>query len=201
MAYKEDDLTEGLIENYQKRDHIRIIEPEAHYDHYGHRGWPDLFAVFLRPDEGLVEYHLIEVKSEYAVKAATGANEIIRQFNQMRRYFYEDDRHHVMLPEFESREIVLVFELTFIPTEHTVSHIFSNKRMYTEAITSDSPNPWEKLPSDQTNTGIHSGIEVSLTLRHPNNPENELELISGHSGRTRYMNNKDPQTLLNSFND
>lgn len=199
MGYKEDDLTEGLIEDYQSRDHIQIIEPEAHYDHYGHRGWPDLFAVFLRPAEALFEYHLIEVKSEHAVKTATGANEIIRQFNQMRRYFYEDDRHHVALPEFEFQEVVLVFELAFIPTDHTILHIFDNKRIYTEAITADSPNPWEKLPLDQTNSGIQRGIEVSLTLRHPNNPGKELELISNHRGS--YLDEKDPQTLLDYYDD
>lgn len=174
----EDDLTNGLIQRYQSRDLCRIIEPEAHYDHYGYRGWPDLYAVFERADQNLVEYHLIEVKSEHAVKAATGANEILRQFNQMRTYFFKDERHNISLPVYKHNDAVAVFELTFIPTEYTILHIFDNKEMYNEAITSSSHNPYDKLPPDQTNTGIHSGIEVSLTLRHPSKPHPPIALAT-----------------------
>lgn len=176
MTYTEDDLTEGLIKTYQDRDFIEIIEPEAHYDHYGHRGFPDLFAVFRRPADELVEYHLIEVKSDHAIKAATGANDIIRQFNQMRRYFFKDDDRPVFpfRPEYE---VVLVFELAFILSEYSVLHFWDNKELYKEAITADYPNPHEQVPPDQ-DAEIHNEIEVALNFRHPTNPKRVYTPVS-----------------------
>lgn len=197
MSYKEDDLTKSLIKHHQDRDHVRIIEPEAHYDHYGKQGWPDLYVVFNRIPENLIEHHLIEVKSEHAVRQATGANEIIRQFNQMRWYFFEDDRRNVHQPRSEYEDVVLVFELTFIPTEYNILHLFDNKEIYNQAITSDSLDPVDKLPDNQTNTNIHNGIEVYLTLRHPADARSERVLISNNGWEL--TSSDDPIELIERY--
>lgn len=177
MAYTEDDLTEAIIEYHKDRHLIETIEPEAFYNDYGMRGYPDLYVQFNRPADGLIESHLIEVKSEYAVKSATGANEIIRQFNKMRRHFYEDNDRPVPFPQFEWEEVVLVFELAFIPSEYTLLHLLDNREMYNEAINILDP-AYSKLPSEQSNEGIHSGVEVNLTFRHPAAPGYGYSLVS-----------------------
>lgn len=124
MTPTEDDLAKAIVHYNQSRDRdiVDIIEPEAHYDHYGWRGIPDLYIVFQRPNS-LWEQHLYEIKSEYAVKAATEANEIIRQFNQMRLWFFEDDERRVHEPRYDFEDVVLHFELVFIPTEYTILYI------------------------------------------------------------------------------
>lgn len=196
MAYSEDDLTEVLIQRYQDRDIVHIIEPEAHYDHYGHRGWPDLFVVFERAPEGLIEHHLIEVKSEYAVKSATGANEIIRQFNQMRRYFFDDERHNLYPMDHDYQEIVIDFELTFIPTPYTIQHLHNYAEMYNQAISATSPDRFDLLPSDQGTSGIHEGIEVNLTLRHPEYPF-PVALVT--KGGSNFSPSSDPDAFYEDY--
>lgn len=177
MTYTEDDLTEALIQYHKDRHLVEIIEPEAFYNDYGMRGYPDLHLQFNRPADGLIESHLIEVKSEYAVDSATGANEIIRQFNKMRRHFYEDDDRQIPFPSYEWEDVVLVFELAFIPSEYTLLHLLDNKEMYNEAINISDPT-YSKLPNNQTNNGIHSGVEVDLTFRHPAAPKYSYSLVS-----------------------
>lgn len=177
MPYKEDDLTEGLIQYHQQNHLVEVIEPEAHYQDYGQRGTPDLYVIFTRAAEGLIESHLIEVKSDHAIRAATGANEIIRQFNRMRYHFYEDEKRPAPEPLQEGDEVVLVFELAFIPSEYALLHLLDNKQLYNTAI--QTRIGFDKLPSGQTNSGIHSGVETDLTFRHPNAPEMAMSLVSG----------------------
>jgi len=177
MTYTEDDLTEALIQYHKDRHLVEIVEPEAFYNNYGMRGYPDLYVQFNRAPEDLIESHLVEIKSEYAVKSATGANEIIRQFNKMRRHFYEDEDRHVPFPRNEFEEVVLVFELAFIPSEYTLLHLLDNKEMYNEAINISDP-AYSKLPRDQSNEGVHSGVEVDLTFRHPAAPGYAYSLVS-----------------------
>lgn len=111
------------------------VYPEAHYDHYGTRGAADLYIEALedtaRPmgDEHVFRKterwsYLYEVKSEYAVKQATGANEILRQFTRMRDYFFKDDQYDE--PDH------LHLELCFLPTPVTWEHVRENESIYRE---------------------------------------------------------------------
>ena len=126
---KEDQMVQSLIENsksYKGSLYTEVeVEPEAHYNHYGNRGVADLF-VRSKEEGGNNEVYysdgVYEIKSEAAVRSSTGANEIIRQFNKMRKYFYKDDSRS--LPD------DCHFELTFIPTEITVQHMVDNLSLY-----------------------------------------------------------------------
>lgn len=198
MEYTEDDLTRGLIQLYQDRDFNQIIEPEAHFNHYGNKGWPDLYAVFERPTERLIEHHIIEVNSESAVKSATGANQIVRQFKTMLKYFFKDEQNIADIPT-NDWEMVFVFELTFIPTEYNILHIFDNIQIYHEVFKSGKMDPFEELPSDQTNRGIHQGVEKSMTLRHPNSPEREWQLASNEGLRS--VMDKDASSFLDTLRE
>lgn len=109
--YTEDNLTNALIEFYREHgDYDPKIEPEAPYDHYGKRGFADLYIELeklglsdtMHERIDTKEAHLIEVKSGSAVKSATGANDIIRQFNQMRQNFYKDDGRNTPDPIVET---------------------------------------------------------------------------------------------------
>lgn len=196
MTPTEDDLAKAIVDYNRSREHdiVEIIEPEAHYHHYGWRGVPDLYIVFQRPSS-LWEQHLYEIKSEYAVKAATGANEIIRQFNQMRRWFFEDDERYVREPRFDFEDVFLHFELVFIPTEYTILHIFDNKELYNEAIHSETPNPSSKLPKNQTNEG---GVNTLLSLRSPTD-RYSTPIISDNG--TRLTDDDDPMEYIEKYTD
>lgn len=178
MSYSEDDLTNGLIHHYQDAEFVHVMEPEAFYNDYGMRGFPDLHMVYEWIDDGIIESQLIEVKSEYAVKRATGANEIIRQFNKMRRHFYKAEGQVVPMRQFEWQEIFLGFELAFIPSEYTLLHILDNKEMYNQAIQTSQGNV-SRLPRNQNREGtMHSGIQVLLSFRHPEQPDRPISLVS-----------------------
>lgn len=101
--------------------------PEAHYNHYGDRGAVDLFTRMkgVENDRVYRKDRIYEVKSDYAVRQATGANEIIRQFNKHRKYFYEGSDTK------EPNEAN--FELIFIPSETTVKHVLENAELYAAA--------------------------------------------------------------------
>jgi hypothetical protein len=100
---------------------LTSIEPEAHYNHYGDRGIADLYIVTETID-GEKEGKAFEVKSDSAVQEATGANEIIRQYNRMRRYFFQDEQRTV--PDY------CCFELCFVVSEKTVKHVCENFNTY-----------------------------------------------------------------------
>lgn len=99
----EDEVTNALIQWHKSsaREAIEAgdtdadveILPEAHYNHYGNRGVVDLYAIM-----GGWNGHVYEIKSETAVRNATGANEVIRQFNRMREYFSKGAIIHARLP-------------------------------------------------------------------------------------------------------
>lgn len=128
----ETELVSFLIEHYQTEaddesgyfDRVETIEPEAHYDYYGNRGAADLYVETISEYNGkeYSEGHLFEVKSERAIKEANGAGDIIRQFNKMVRYFFQDQtRDHPG---------DIFYELTFIPTPKTVEHVKRNRHLY-----------------------------------------------------------------------
>lgn len=162
MPTSEDELTNALIQ-YHKRSNEEMNESgpenyelsiftEEHYNHYGDRGVVDLFV-----SEG--EYdHLYELKSEHAVREATGANEIIRQFKRMRKFFYKGTDHT------PAREVM--FELCFAPSELTFRHLAKNADMYASVVqqgdselTSDVSSQVHVRPADPEN--IHPVIMFS----------------------------------------
>lgn len=113
-----------MNERFVKEPQELIPEFEKHYNYYGDRGVVDLFTRKVGPN--LNEHSLYEVKSESAVNAATGANEIIRQFNRMCEYFYKGTS--VEYPD--ASQLSPTAELSFVLTEETLSHVLENKGMY-----------------------------------------------------------------------
>jgi len=172
MSITEDELTSTLIDYFkqstkelEEMDDLSIelnISLEASYNHYGNRGFVDLYAEQQYPN-GYTNGYVFELKSESAVKQATGANEIIRQFNKMREYFFQGGSYSVPNK--------LNFELCFTPTEYNIRHICKNINMY------------------QTSTGeklIPSNPEdrfVNITIR-PTNPETITPIIFSNKGKS-----------------
>lgn len=130
----EDAMAQRIIE-YHKEDEgetssgteikLSKIVPEAHYNHYGSRGVADLYIEKVEIVDGEKRYYehkLYEIKSDYAIENSTGANEIIRQFNKMRRYFFKDD-------SWVKRGSVH-FELCFIATPKSAEHVHENQELY-----------------------------------------------------------------------
>jgi hypothetical protein len=138
MAATEDELANALIQSHkqiQERYKQQFptagdVEafPEAHYNHFGNRGVADLY-VTTGDREGV----LYELKSESAVQQATGANEIIRQFNKMREFFFKGSSHSV------PRES-LSYELCFTPSERNFRHIAENADLYSSTVKQEISN-------------------------------------------------------------
>jgi len=136
MGSKEDELVNKLIINNRDRgeDYLTdvTLEPEAHYSHYSMRGVVDLHVEkeYEYPDGRNVRSgQVYEVKAPSAVKSATGANEIIRQFNRMCEAFYKSEQR--------SPPSKCSFELAFVLTPLTVLHVAENFPMYTSVDTAE----------------------------------------------------------------
>jgi hypothetical protein len=189
--FTEDDLVNPLIEYYDERG-VFVIEPEAFYRDYGMRGCPDLYTEFYRAGDAILEAHIIEVKSESAVRQATGANEIVRQFNKARRYFFESDDRNPPHREFFYEDVVLVYELAFIPSSYTLAHILENSEIYNKAIqSSQNESTWLPPKEAQSKEGkLHEGIEVSMTFQHPKKAGYSIPLVAATGRRL------EPRTTL-----
>lgn len=111
---KEDDLTNELVRKFRE-DGCQSIEVEAHYNHFGDRGVADMFVQNQGVDR------VMELKSH-----PDKANEVLRQFERMVKYFYKDDDRErpVKSP---------VYELCFLPSSDNFFHILQNKEMYKSA--------------------------------------------------------------------
>jgi len=160
MPTSEDELTNALIQ-YHKRsneemnelgaeNHELSIFTEEHYNHYGDRGVVDLFV-----SEDEWQDHLYELKSEHAVREATGANEIIRQFKRMRKFFYKGTHHT------SARDVA--FELCFTPSELTFRHLAENADMYASVV-------------QQGDSDLMSDVSSQVNVR-PADPENIRPVI------------------------
>lgn len=158
---KEDDLANAIIqwsrENEKEaleRDESNAkieVYPEAHYNHYGNRGVVDLYI-----EKSGWEGTVYEFKSESAVQNVTGANEIIRQFNKMKEYFFRGSSHDIP-------SHWIHFELVFTPTPHNVLHLLENADMYASAA-KDKPAWISDLNKDMT-------YFCNICMRDPD-PEN-----------------------------
>lgn len=123
---REDTLTSRLVEYYQQSRFEHEVQVEQHYNHYGDRGVVDLVAQDTTTDD----IHLYEIKSTAAIESATGANEIIRQFNRMRRYYFRDQS--TATPKGN-----VTFELCFVPTYECYRHVHTNTELYRSAAQAD----------------------------------------------------------------
>jgi hypothetical protein len=136
---KEDKITNAIAKhakNLEEKDHWDKVEvePEAHYNHYGTRGIADLYQKNYEFANQPPFTHLYEIKS-----TPRNANEVIRQFQKMRRFFFKDESrpwpHEV------------IYELCFTPEKSNLEHVEENFDMY------------RQLYSDNTR----------IMMRHPEN--------------------------------
>lgn len=123
---REDELATAAVEHFEAAFDDPDVRLEEPYDHYGNRGAVDVY-VRTRPPER-VEY-LAELKADPAVRVASGANEILRQYRRMERYFYEDDAHDLRT-RLGRDGPGLHLLLLFAPTPRCVEHVFENRRLY-----------------------------------------------------------------------
>lgn len=126
LALTEDEAVEQIIGDHKVTDEAATIYPEEHYNHYGDRGVADLFVDQTDHHPLGSSQFVYEVKSERALKESTGANEILRQFNRMRKFFFKGTDHTPRNDVF--------YRLLFIPTDQTLRHIIENYSIYTEVV-------------------------------------------------------------------
>lgn len=119
----ESELTTTLLESYDDEERMEQLRVEEPYDHYGNRGVADLYT-----DDGFAAT-VYELKSEAALNHVTGANEIVRQFNKLRKYFFQGTG-------FYPRDRVR-FELCFVPTERTINHVRKYQSLYRSSVDAD----------------------------------------------------------------
>ncbi|WP_254767072.1 hypothetical protein [Salinilacihabitans rarus] len=131
MGITEDELANSIIDEHRQLGEIMEYDfdayPEAHYNHYGNRGVADLYIVEENDGRPNANGFVYELKSEYAVRQATGANEIIRQFNRMREFFFDGSSH-------ERPTDLVRFTLGFAGTEYNLRHIYENLDMYAATV-------------------------------------------------------------------
>lgn len=125
---QEDRIADAILDRYRERiergrSEDGSAELEVHYNDYGSRGVVDL--VITEVDGGFVpEIRIYELKSEYAVKQSTGANEIIRQFNRHKQSFFSGSNH-----EKGDYKNIMYF-LDFYATDYNYEHIRANEGLY-----------------------------------------------------------------------
>ena len=112
---QEDKLAKAELERF---DESRLEVP---YNNYGTRGVVDL--VGIERVDGRRYITSMEFKSESAVRNATGANEIIRQFTRQVENFDSHD-------DYGRRGDYITHVLAFYPTQHVVDHINENLELY-----------------------------------------------------------------------
>ena len=184
---REDELTNAIINKSRPSDSEPTMDPpemypEAHYTHYGNRGAVDLYIYHNNSVGAPKRGHVIEIKSESAVRNATGANEIIRQFNRMREFFFLGSEYEV-----PNR---IDFELCFLPTEYNLSHVLNNEAMYAATVNhersrEDSPETTflDSAPVDPDNVNLNAQVTV-----RPPEPENVYPCVL-FKGSRNYLNN------------
>lgn len=136
---QEDRLAESIIE----RTHGEA-EVEVHYNHYGDRGVVDLVISDIENAGDKGTLYVYELKSESALRSATGANEIIRQFNRQRDYFVDGSDYN------ESDYYSISHQLVFFATSQTVAHLQDHAELY-ETVVDRSLN----------------GEDSTVSVRHP----------------------------------
>jgi hypothetical protein len=123
---REDELASAVVEHFEAAFTGADVALEEPYDHYGNRGSVDVYVRTSPPNR--VDY-LVELKADPAVRMAAGANEILRQYRRMERYFYADDAHDLRKRLGREGPGVHLL-LLFAPTAKCVEHVFEHRRLY-----------------------------------------------------------------------
>ncbi len=166
----ESDLTNAVIKSSSDRPNATFT-PEMHYSHYGNNGSVDLFAQGAHLDEDLpesYETYVLEMKSAGAIHYATGANEIIQQFNKMREYFFAGIDSDDLGPISDH----VKFELAFTPSKECIEHVLDYEEMYRGCL-SRQLAPSDDISQKQSangNRSISVAETVSIRLPDPGNP-------------------------------
>lgn len=123
---REDDLATRVVDHFEATEPEASVHLEEPYDHDGVRGVADIYVRTRTPE--VVDY-LVELKSDAAIRHATGANEILRQFRRMERYFYQDAAHSIR-PKLNRDAVGVHVLLLFAPTPIAVRHVADNRSLY-----------------------------------------------------------------------
>lgn len=102
----------------RERDEGTSVEVESRYECYGNRGEVD-----VRVDRG-DRVTLFRIEPDSAIEEATGANEILEQFNRMKRYYFHDDSNETPTTG------MVRYVLGFVPTRKAVEHLRENFQIY-----------------------------------------------------------------------
>lgn len=123
---REDDLATRVVDHFEATDPEAAVNLEEPYNHDGVRGVADVYVRTRTPE--VVDY-LVELKGDAAIRHATGANEILRQYRRMERYFYQDAAHNIR-PKLNRDDVGVNLLLLFAPTPITVRHVANNRSLY-----------------------------------------------------------------------
>jgi len=167
---QEDELAAAMIEQKQAEGFNCYVE--QHYNHYGTRGVVDLV---LEHDNHV---ELCELKSDAAIKEATGANEIIRQAKRHAEYYFKDKSHPGVAAKFN--------RIYFYITAQSLNHVRENIGLY-EAF------------MNQSIDGCANGVRFA----HPDSRTfiNATKLITADGADEEYLSemlNADAKTPLDA---
>lgn len=123
---REDDLATRIVDHYRAAHDDPEIGLEEPYDADGRRGIVDVYVRTRTPER--VD-HVIELKSDAAIRHATGANQVLRQYRRTERYFYGDERHAIR-PKLSRSGPAVHFLLLFAPTPTCVHHVATHRSLY-----------------------------------------------------------------------
>lgn len=188
--FTEDEMVNRLIEfardREQTEENLEVeCHPEAHFNHYGDRGVVDLLVRnrVSKSEYGRNEHvqdNIYEVKSEVAINAVTGANEIIRQWNKARRFFYKDEDRRIA--DFAN------FKLLFIASPETIRHVVANVDMYSSSEDNDLCTEPERALSNvvfdhpKKEPEIHAAVKSGDVTMQIGSGLYELEYLSTVDG-------------------
>lgn len=115
----ESEMTASLLTRLKAGVADHSFELEKHYNHYGTRGSVDIVDVVDFPKGNLPDLHVYELKSASAVEESTGPNEIIRQFNKHKQFFFEGQEEYPPYRTYRN----ITFYLVFNACESTIDHL------------------------------------------------------------------------------
>ncbi|MFC7205428.1 hypothetical protein ACFQJC_18100 [Haloferax namakaokahaiae] len=159
---REDELATRVVEHFRAAFEDVTVHLEEPYDHYGNRGVADVYVRVRTPEP--VDY-LIELKSDAAIRHATGANEILRQYRRMERYFYKDDEHRIDRKLGRDGPGVHVL-LLFAPTAACVRHVRAHQALY------------ESVETDATVEAVPASRKVAFLTKLDRASDGELGFLS-----------------------
>lgn len=122
---QEDAIAQRIITELSGED--VEFHTEVHYNHFGDRGVVDL----LRIDKLISSFWGYEIKSVSATENATGANEIIRQFNRHRKYFFKGS-------EWENGGFDDIHWIIVFPEKNEIyQHLHENEILYRNLVSAE----------------------------------------------------------------